>query len=92
MSWLWLTFKILKVHDIVGGDSDNLLFLRTMDASASFPNSRQLRGSAFGLVVHADKNPPSRKSLSRLSKLHIWDESLALDRDKWKKIVGEAKA
>jgi hypothetical protein len=28
MPWLRLTFKILKVYDTVGGDGDNLLFLR----------------------------------------------------------------
>jgi hypothetical protein len=28
MSWLSLTFKILKAYDIVGGDGDNFLFLR----------------------------------------------------------------
>jgi hypothetical protein len=28
MSWLWVTFKILKVHDIVGSDGDNSLLLR----------------------------------------------------------------
>jgi hypothetical protein len=33
MSWLWYIFKILKLHDIVGGDGDNFLFLRLVPSN-----------------------------------------------------------
>jgi hypothetical protein len=61
MSWLWLTFKILKVHDIVGGDGDNLflLFLLFQDFF-SWEDSQHI--SFYRLSLSASRPTPSLES------------------------------